>query len=458
MLLQTLNPFDDSLVDERPYSTSEEIENALTQANAAQAQWRRVPLEERRDRVLTAMEWFRANANAVAHDITLQMGKPVLESAGECSTMLARAETVGDIAQNALASESFCGNDGIEKTIHHAPLGTVLAIAAWNYPLLISVNVVVPALIAGNAVVIKHSERTPLCGDHFLNALQRIGPEGLVSSLMVTHKGVAGLVADKRIHHIAFTGSIAGGRAIQRAAGDRFVSVGLELGGNDPAYVAPDCDIEYAAANIVEGACYNAGQSCCAVERVYVHKTLHSAFLDSATSHLKKLTCGNPLDPSTTIGPMANAKHLDFLQSHVDDAISRGARLLCGGNSENNRFFLPTLLDGCPNNSRAMQEESFGPIVPVLRVEDDEEALAHFNDTSYGLTASIWTRDQSRAAWFASHHDTGTVFQNRCDYADPLLPWTGCRDTGRGESLSRHGYQALTRRTNTHFRAAPIPE
>lgn len=455
MHLQTHNPFDDTVVDSRPYSTPAEIDRALNQASIAQATWRRVPLADRRDRVLAALAWFLTNADSVARDITLQMGKPLAESIGECSTMLSRAEAMAALAEDSLGRESFCGSDGIEKTIHHAPLGTVLAIAAWNYPLLITVNVVVPALIAGNAVVIKHSERTPLCGDHFFNALQNVGPDGLVSSLMVTHDGVASLVADERIDHVAFTGSVAGGRAVQRAAGERFISVGLELGGNDPAYIAQDVDVEYAAANVVEGACYNAGQSCCAVERVYVHRSIHQDFVKAAARHLQALALGNPLDAGTDIGPLANPAHLAFLQSHVDDAITRGATLVCGGSTKDDRFYLPTLLDGCPNDARVMQEESFGPLVPILMVENDDEALAHFNDTTFGLTASIWTQDRARAEWFAQRHDTGTLFQNRCDYADPLLPWSGCRDTGRGASLSRYGYHALTRRTSTHFRPTP---
>lgn len=455
MLLETRNPFDNSIVDSRPYSTPAEIDHALNQASIAQAAWRRVPLVERRDRVLAALAWFRANADSVARDVTLQMGKPLAEATSECSTMLGRAETMAALAEESLASETLCGSDGIEKTIHHAPLGTVLAIAAWNYPLLITINVVVPALIAGNAVVIKHSERTPLCGDHFLNALHNVGPEGLVSALMVTHEGVASLVADERIDHVAFTGSVAGGRAVQRAAGERFIAVGLELGGNDPAYVAEDVDVEYAAANIVEGACYNAGQSCCSVERVYVHRSSHQAFVDATRRHLEAITCGDPLDANTTLGPLANPAHLAFLQSHVDDAIARGAHVVCGGSTYDGRFYRPTLLDDCPNDARVMQEESFGPLVPILMVENDEEALAHFNDTSFGLTASIWTNDRARAEWFAQRHDTGTFFQNRCDFADPLLPWTGCRDTGRGVSLSRYGYHALTRLTSTHFRPTP---
>lgn len=458
MNLIARNPFDNAIVFERPYEDQSSVNELVMAARNAQLQWKEIDLSERRDRVLKAMEWFEEHSNEVAEDITRQMGKPILEARGEVGTMLSRAQYMAKIAEDALAPEAIEQGNGISMEIHHAPIGTVLDIAAWNYPLLIAVNVIVPALIAGNAVILKHSERTPLCGDHFSRALEGVGPDGIFSSIMVTHDDVAELIKNQNIDHVSFTGSLQGGRAVREAAVNRFIDVGLELGGKDPAYVASDVDVEYAAGNIVEGACYNAGQSCCAVERVYVHADLHDDFLQCAKAHMERLQLGDPLEESTTLGPMANPRQLEVLSGHVKDAIDRGASLLCGGSSPDQRAFSPTLLDDCPNDSRVMQEESFGPLLPVRKVANDQEALAHFNDTRYGLTASIWTRDSDRARWFALRHDTGTVFQNRCDFADPALPWTGCRDTGKGGSLSRHGYMQLTRRTSTHFRTHPVTQ
>lgn len=458
MNLIARNPYDDSVVCERPYDTPSSLQETIEAARNAQLQWREVDVFQRRDCVIEALDWFESNQHDVATDITKQMGKPISEALGEVTTMLNRARYMASIAEESLASEVFPTNNGISMATHHVPIGTVLDIAAWNYPLLIAVNVVVPALIAGNAVILKHSERTPLCGEHFLRALKDVGPKGIFGNIMVTHEGVAELMGDSRIDHVSFTGSVDGGRAVRQAAADRFIDVGLELGGKDPAYVAADVDVEYAAANLVEGACYNAGQSCCAVERVYVHADIHAEFITRAQTHMKQLKLGNPLEETTDIGPMANPRQLGVLAEHVRDAVSRGASLLCGGSSPDERSFEPTLLDGCPNDSLVMQEESFGPILPVLSVGSDQEALEHFNDTRFGLTASIWTRDPERAQWFAQHHDTGTVFQNRCDFADPALPWTGCRDTGNGNSLSRHGYLQLTRCTSTHFREHPVTQ
>ena len=236
---------------------------------------------------------------------------------------------------------------------------------------------------------------------------------------------------------------------------ERFIDAGLELGGKDPAYVAPDIDLEFAAANLVDGACFNTGQSCCAIERVYVHESVHAEFLERAKAHLEAYVLGDPADAATTMGPLANPAAIADLDAQVADALARGATCLTGRKARDGRFYEPTLLDNCPIDSLVMQEESFGPLLPVLAVSSDEEALAHFNDTQFGLTASVWTNDRDRAHRFAAHHDTGTIFQNRCDFADPSLPWQGFKDPGRGASLPPYGLLALTRRKSTHCRAAP---
>jgi len=449
---QVHSPYDDQLVAELNTDDAASLETKLVAAMHAQAEWRAVPVPERIERVRAGVEWFREHAEAVAVDVTRQMGKPLVQARSEVSGLLERAEYMLSIAAEELAPEHLPAKDGFTRRIEHVPLGVVLDVAAWNYPLLIPVNVVVPALLAGNAVLLKHSARTPLCGQHFERAFEAVGLPGLLSSLILDHSQTEGLIADPRVGHVAFTGSVQGGRRIHRAVSARFIDVGLELGGNDPAYVAADADLATAVAGVVDGACYNAGQSCCAVERVYVHQVVADEFLEAARELMKAYHTGDPMLAETTLGPLASAGSLPELERQVQEARAAGAELLTGGHSVDGRFFEATLLSGCANDTALMQEESFGPLLPVLTVAGDAEALIHMNDTRFGLTASIWTADRDRAEWFATRHDAGTIYQNRCDVLDPALPWTGFRDSGKGSTLSRYGFQHLTRRKAIHFR------
>jgi acyl-CoA reductase-like NAD-dependent aldehyde dehydrogenase len=391
--------------------------------------------------------------------VTRQMGKPIREARREVQTFFERAEHMLSIAARTLAPEVLPEKEGLHRRIEHAPLGVVLDVAAWNYPLLIPANVVVPALLAGNTVLLKHSARTPLCGDHFARAFADPELPGVMASLEIDHEQTAALIADPRaVDYVAFTGSVAGGQAVYRRAATRVLDVGLELGGKDPAYVASDADLEKTVENVVDGACYNAGQSCCAVERVYVHRRLYDEFVDRARKVLTAYRLGDPLDESTTMGPLASRPALDTLERQVDDAVRRGARLVLGGQrvpDTRGNFFPPTLLADVPNEAEVMQEESFGPLLPVRAVADDEEALRLMNDTRYGLTASVWTRDRGRADHFAGELRAGTIYQNRCDYLDPALPWTGVGDSGKGSTLSPYGFYHLTRRRSIHFRPRP---
>jgi acyl-CoA reductase-like NAD-dependent aldehyde dehydrogenase len=453
--LTVRSPFDQRVVARLALDSGRQLEAKVAAAAAAFASWHGLGLDARIQRVTQGLGYFREHADDIAREITLQMGKPFAEARGEVKTFFARAEYMLSIAKDTLAPETVPAQPGFTLRIEHAPLGVVYNIAPWNYPLLTAVNVVVPALLAGNSVLLKHSPLTPLVGAHFERAFGQGDPPNLVTALVLSNSQASRLIDDSRINYVAFTGSVATGTAVYCRAAGRLLDVGLELGGNDPAYVAEDADLEFAVANIVDGACYNAGQSCCAVERVYVHRTRYGEFLDRARALMARYRLGDPLDEQTTLGPLARREALGFLEGQVRDAVRRGARLLLGGKRlprSRGNFFAPTLLADVPDRAKVMQEENFGPLVPVAPVVDDDEALARMNDTRFGLTASVWTRDRARVERLARELEVGTVFQNRCDYLDPALPWTGARHSGIGSTLSRYGFYHLTRRKALHLR------
>jgi acyl-CoA reductase-like NAD-dependent aldehyde dehydrogenase len=452
--LRVTNPWNDELVGEFPYDDAASVEKKMAAATAAFSAWRRVPLEERIRQVQIGIENFRAAADEIALGVTQQMGKPLGQAEGEVATAISRAERSILDAPAALATDILDAPDGFDFRIAHEPLGVVFDLAAWNYPLVIPVNVLVPALLAGDTVLLKHSARTPLCARFFSDAFGDLEVPDLVQDLVLRHDQSTRLIGDPRIGHVAFTGSVEGGREIHRAVGERFIDAGLELGGKDPGYVAADADLAQAVAGLVDGACYNAGQSCCGIERVYVHRSLYAEFIERAKVLIEEYRLGDPLDPATTMGPLASPSAPAFLHHQVEEALGRGATLVSGGllDKERPRFYPPTLLDGVPNDASIMQEESFGPLLPVLAVDSDEEALGHMNDSAFGLTASVWTKDSERAERMAAEINAGTIFQNRCDYLEPALPWTGVGDSGKGSTLSRYGFHGLTRRKSLHYR------
>ncbi len=451
------DPFTGEVTCELPLLPPEEAHRLVARAAAAQRAFARVAVAERVALVRSFCEAFRARREEVAQDISRMMGKPVREARGEVDTMVGRATHMASIAEEALADEPLQEKAGFRRFIAREPLGVVLDIAPWNYPLLTAVNVVVPAVLAGNAVILKHASRTPLCGEHFSRAFAEAGaPRHLVEALVTDHPTVAEVMGRPEVGFVAFTGSVPGGHEIYREAAKRFIAAGLELGGKDPAYVAEDADLDHAIVNLADGAFYNAGQSCCGIERIYVHERHYGRFLEGLVAEARKLVLGDPRDEATTLGPMAQAEAPDFLARQVAEAREKGARLLCGGEraqvSGRGRFFQPTVVADATHEMSLMVEESFGPIVGVAAVKDDEEALARMNDSRYGLTAAVWTSSEERAIDLGRRLESGTVFMNRCDYLDPALPWVGVKDSGLGCSLSHLGLQALTRPKSFHLR------
>ena len=366
-MLAVTNPYDQSIVAEIPYDSQEQIDAKLQASAAAFEKWQNVPLADRIRIVKTGLDRMKLSGEVIARHVTLQMGKPLTQARSELATMFDRAEQSIADAPAALAPDVL-PKVGFVRRIEHEPLGLVLDVAAWNYPLLIPINVIIPALLAGNVVLLKHSAKTPLTGQAFADAFAGLEVPQLVTNLTLTHEQTAELIGDPRVAHVSFTGSVEGGRRIyQSVARSRLIDVGLELGGKDPAYVARDANLEFAATNLVDGACYNAGQSCCAIERVYVHQDLYEPFLERAATLLTEYRLGNPLDDSTTMGPLASREAPKFLQKQVEDATSRGARLLVGGHAPAElagNFFLPTLLADVENDAAVMQQESFGPLLP----------------------------------------------------------------------------------------------
>lgn len=451
------NPFTGDVAASVEPTSPAQLDAVLERARGATRALRAMSVEERVKLVLRACEAMEKRADAIARDITRQMGKPLSQARGEVGGMAGRLRHMASIATESLADIVLPPKEGFERRIAKEPLGVVLDLPAWNYPLLTAVNAVAPAVLAGNAVIVKHSPRTPLCGEHFARAFAEAGaPEGTVQAIFLDYAATEKLVGDARIDHVLFTGSVLGGHKMQAAAKDRFLHIGLELGGNDPAYVAPDCDFDKTVENIVDGALYNAGQSCCAVERVYVHQSLYARFVDAVEPLVRAYVLGDPESDKTTLGPIAQPWHPAELQQFVQDATGRGAKLVCGGRptqvNGKGRFFEPTLLKDVSADARVMREESFGPLLPIAPVASDEEALARMNASSLGLTASVWTSDRERADRLARQLEAGTVYMNRCDSLDPALPWSGVKDSGRGVTLSALGFDSLTRPKALHYR------
>jgi len=455
---QTISPVDGRVYVERELASGAQLEAVLARVATAQRAWSKVPLAERAALCSKLVDAFVADTATVAEEITWQIGRPIAHSPFEMRGFAERARRMIELAPAALADVSVPPKAGFHRFIRHEPLGVVLVLAPWNYPYLTSVNAVVPALLAGNAVLLKHAAQTPLCAERYSRLAREVGfPGGVLEHVCCTHDDVARMIADPRVGFVAFTGSVAGGHAVERAARERFVGAGLELGGKDPAYVRADADLAHAVENLVDGALFNSGQSCCGIERIYVHRSLYEAFVDGYVKLVRSYVLGNPLDPGTNLGPLVRTAAADLVRAHVADALSRGARALIEeasfpASKPGTPYLAPQVLVDVDHGMAVMREESFGPVVGIMPVDDDDQALALMNDSAYGLTAAIWTKDAGAAQAIGERLETGTVFMNRCDYLDPDLAWTGVKDSGRGCTLSQLGFGYLTRPKSFHFR------
>jgi len=459
---RVISPVDGSVYTEFDLPSASEIEAALDRAVRAQDGWKRVPLADRSAICLRMTDLMVERAGVIGTELTWQIGRPVAQSPFEIRRgFQERARYMVDVAAAALADDVMEPKDGFRRFIRREPLGVVLVMAPWNYPYLASVNTVIPAIAAGNSVILKVSQQTPRVAEHYHEAFRDAGlPEGVFQYLHASHDDLARLIADPRIRFVSFTGSVAGGAAVQRAASEQFIATNLELGGKDPAYVRPDAPLAATIDNLVDGAYFNAGQSCCAIERIYVHQDIYRPFVDGFIDLTRKYRLGNPLEQDTTLGPMVRASAAAFVRAQIAEAVRQGARSVIDprefpADREGTPYVAPQVLLDVDHRMRVMTEETFGPVVGLMSVKNDDEAVRLMNDSRYGLTASIWTSDVDAAIRIGDRVDTGTWFLNRCDYLDPALAWTGVKDSGRGCSLSRLGYESLTRPKSFHLKLAP---
>lgn len=454
--IKCISPIDGKLYAERDVMSFEEVIELIEKARAAQLEWAAQPLAERVALVLAAIERVGQMNDEIVTELAWQMGRPV-RYGGEFGGFKERAEHMASIAEEALAPIMIEDSADFMRCIKREPCGNVLVIAPWNYPYMTAINTLAPALIAGNAAFLKHASQTILVGARLEQAFHEAGiPKDIFRNLILDHETTAKLISSKAFNFVNFTGSVQGGKAMEQAAAGQFIGVGTELGGKDPAYIMEDADLDAAVDTVMDGAMFNSGQCCCGIERIYVSASLYDAFVEKAVDLVSSYKLGNPLDLETTLGPMAHKRFADEVRAQTNEAIAAGAKPLIDAklfpNDDGATYLMPQILVNVDHSMRVMKDESFGPVVGIMKVENDQEAIALMNDSYFGLTASLWTKDSARAETIAAQLETGTVFMNRCDYLDPALCWTGCKNTGRGEGLSVLAYNNVTRPKSYHFR------
>ena len=452
--LKCISPIDGSVYATRDTLSRDEAFAVAERARAAQAAWAARPLKERIDLVLAGVAAVGAMNDEIVPELAHMMGRPV-RYGGEFRGFEERASYMAQIAESSLADMQVGEDATFKRYIKRVPHGVVFVVAPWNYPYMTAINTVAPALIAGNTVILKHATQTLLVGERMAKAFHSAGvPEDVFINVFLDHETTNDLIAGRAFNFVNFTGSVGGGKAMERAAAGTFTGVGLELGGKDPGYVMEDADLDAAVDTLVDAAMFNSGQCCCGIERIYVHESLYDAFVEKAVAVVKGYKLGNPMDSDTTIGPMANVRFATEVRAQIAEAVEAGAvaHIPTMEGDDGAAYLTPQILTNVTHDMRVMREESFGPVVGIMKVSSDAEAIALMNDSDYGLTVSLWTQDVERAQAVGDQLETGTVFLNRADYLDPGLCWTGCKDTGRGGGLSVIGYHNLTRPKSYHLK------
>ncbi|MEM7732403.1 MAG: aldehyde dehydrogenase family protein [Pseudomonadota bacterium] len=452
--IQCISPIDGSVYAERSCASQEDARAAVMAAKGAQKAWAAMTIAERADYVMRAVAFIGDTQPRMVEELAWQMGRPV-RYGGELGGFNERASYMAEIAEDALAEIVIEDSAQFTRKIKREAAGTVLVVAPWNYPYMTAINTIAPALIAGNTVVLKHASQTILVGEHLADAFAHAGvPQGVFTNLVLDHDTTSALIGEGLFACVNFTGSVGGGRAMERAAAGTFTAVATELGGKDPGYVRADADLDAAVDTLIDGAMFNSGQCCCGIERIYVHESVYDAFVEKAVALVSGYVLGDPREEATTVGPMANIRFAREVRAQIEEAVADGAQthIATMPADDGGTFVTPQILTDVTHDMRIMRDETFGPAVGIMSVKDDEEAIALMNDSQFGLTCAIWTADAAAAEAIGPQLETGTVFMNRCDYLDPALCWTGCKDTGRGAGLSILGYHALTRPKSYHLK------
>ena len=455
---KTITPIDNSVYIERPLSFDNEINDILDKSKKCFISWKNTSID---DRIIIINKFIDnlLNLNAeVSKEICWQIGRPITQCGNELRGFEERSRHMVEIAKESLQNIPARKNDEFDNYIYKSPLGVIFVMAPWNYPIITATNTIVPALLAGNTLLLKHSSQTPMCAELLSKASENTGlPEGVFQFVHTNHESCEKIISDPRISHVVFTGSVRGGQEIKKYIGTRFINVGLELGGKDPAYVRSDADVNHAIENLVDGSLFNSGQSCCGIERIYVDHSIYNKFIEGFKSTTENYKLGDPSKEDTNLGPVVRQSAAQFIREQISEAEKQGAKRLIDESkfpisNENNCYVAPQVMIDVDHSMRFMMEETFGPAVGIMPVKDHEEAKKHMNDSPYGLTASIWTKDLDFAKDFGKQIETGTFFMNRCDYLDPALAWTGVKDTGVGCSLSTLAFDQFTRPQSFHMR------
>ena len=457
-MLQTITPIDNSIYVEREYASPQMIENTLEKSKNVYENWKQFTLKERKIIVSKFVENFLKNNKEIEEQLCRQMGRPISQCPGEMRGFKERALYMIEKSDEALQKIISKKDSEFDNFVSKDPLGTIFIIAPWNYPYNTSVNSIVPSLLAGNCVILKHSSQTPLCAEQLNKALiDSAIPDGVFQYLHLDHASTSKIISDNRIDHVLFTGSVSGGRQVKKAIGERFINAGLELGGKDPAYVRKDCNLQHAIENLADGSFFNSGQSCCGIERIYVDNEIYEKFVEGIKNFTEQYILDDPLKEQTNLGPVVKLSSATFIRNHIKEAISKGAKDIIDNKNfkiseDNNCYVSPSVLIDVDHSMSFMMDETFGPTVGIMKVNNEEQAVKLMNDSPYGLTACIWTSDKEFALSFGKKIHTGTFFMNRCDYLDPGLAWTGVKDTGIGVTLSVLGFDHVTRAKSYHYR------